>query len=189
MTAPAPGADGHSERPRTARHFSVAPEPEVPEGYVAPGMPGAPVTGYRPEPEHADGPARRRRTGTAVAAAVVAMLAGALAYGAALARVEGSIGWLAIALAAAVAWPLGRLGGRSHALPPLGALLAAGALFLGQLLGQTLRLHGLARTPYGELLGDALRLWRADRHPLDLVFYGIAAIGGFLLTRRTATPS
>ncbi|MFB7616588.1 hypothetical protein [Kitasatospora sp. NPDC056181] len=187
MTAPAPGADGQSGRPRTAQHFSVAPEPEIPEGYVAPGMPGAPVTGYRPAP--ADAPSRRRRTGPAVVAAVAAMLAGALAYGAAVARVEGGIGWLAIALAAAVAWPLGRLGGRSHVLPPLGALLAAGALFLGQLLGRTLRLHHLTGTPYGELLGDALRLWRADRHPLDLVFYGIAVIGGFLLTRRTATPS
>ncbi|MFD0272510.1 hypothetical protein ACFVHB_01215 [Kitasatospora sp. NPDC127111] len=186
MTAPEPGADGQSGRPRTAQHFSLAPEPEAPEGYVAPGMPGTPVAGYHPEP--AGGPARHRRTGVAVTAAVAAMLAGALAYGAAAARVEGAIGWLAIALAAAVAWPLGRLGGRNRLLPPLGALLAAGALFLGQLLGRTLRLHRLDGTPFGDLLGDALPLWRADRHPVDLAFYGIAVIGGFLLTRRTASP-
>ncbi|MEU6233957.1 hypothetical protein [Kitasatospora sp. NPDC047058] len=185
MTAPEPGADGQSGRPRTAQHFSLAPEPETPEGYIAPGMPGTPVAGYHPEP--AERP-RRRRTAAAVTAALAAMLAGALAYGAAAARVEGAIGWLAIALAAAVAWPLGRLGGRSLLLPPLGALLAAGALLLGQLLGQTLRLHHLDGTPYGDLLRDALPLWRADRHPVDLAFYGIAVIGGFLLTRRTASP-
>ncbi|WP_405004888.1 hypothetical protein OHV13_11890 [Kitasatospora purpeofusca] len=203
MTASAPGADGQSNRPPTARHFSVAPEPETPEGYVAPGMPGAPVAGYRPadpaEPTPAavatpdpTTPGRRRRrgrgrTGPAVAIAVLAMLAGAAALGCAPIRAEATVGWLAIAPAAAVAWPLGRLGGPGRLLPLLGAVLASGALFLGQLLGQARRLHHLAGTGYGELLRDALPLWRADRRTLDLVFYGIAVVGGFLLTRRAAT--
>ncbi|MER5356181.1 hypothetical protein ABT093_38415 [Kitasatospora sp. NPDC002551] len=202
MTASAPGADGRSGRPPTAPHFSVAPEPETPEGYVAPGMPGAPVAGYRPaDPAPGSAPAdaaeggeiargrrrHRNRTGPAVALAVLAMLAGAGALGCAPARAEATVGWLAIAPAAAVAWPLGRLGGRSRLLPPLGALLASGALFLGQLLGQARRLHALAGTGYGGLLQDALPLWRDGRRPLDLVFYGIAVIGGFLLTRRAAT--
>ncbi|MEV7777925.1 hypothetical protein [Kitasatospora sp. NPDC088351] len=186
MTAPTPGADGQSGRPRTAQHYSVAPEPDTPEGYVAPGMPGAPVAGYEPSPAPAaDG--RHHRTGLAAATAAAAMLLGALAYGSAPARVQDTIGWLAIAPAAAVAWPLGRLGGHSRVLPLLGAALAAGALFLGQLLGQTRRLHELAGTPYGELLGDALTLWREDRRLLDVAFYGIALIGGFILTRRTAS--
>ncbi|WP_380278820.1 hypothetical protein [Kitasatospora purpeofusca] len=199
MTASAPGADGQSGRPPTAPHFSVAPEPETPEGYVAPGMPGAPVAGYRPgEPAApadttvgdgaAGAPGRpRHRRGPAVALAVLAMLGGAAALGCAPARAEATVGWLAIAPAAAVAWPLGRLGGPGRLLPPLGALLASGALFLGQLLAGSRRLHELSGTGYGELLHDVLPLWRDDRRPLDLVFYGIAAIGGFLLTRRAAT--
>ncbi|WP_406089842.1 hypothetical protein [Kitasatospora purpeofusca] len=201
MTASAPGADGQSNRPPAARHFSVAPEPETPEGYVAPGMPGAPVAGYRPvdpaepDPNAAATPAPnapggrrgRGRTGPAVAIAVLAMLAGAAALGCAPIRAHTTVGWLAIAPAAAVAWPLGRLGGTGRLLPPLGAVLASGALFLGQLLGQARRLHHLAGTGYGELLRDALPLWRGDRRTLDLVFYGIAVIGGFLLTRRAAT--
>ncbi|MFJ4093616.1 hypothetical protein ACIPYS_18730 [Kitasatospora sp. NPDC089913] len=203
MTASAPDADGRSNRPPAARHFSVAPEPETPEGYVAPGMPGAPVAGYHPVDPAVPAPAddatpgpdtagrRRRRgpgrTGRAVAIAVLAMLAGAAALGCAPLRAHSTVGWLAIAPAAAVAWPLGRLGGTGRLLPPLGAVLASGALFLGQLLGQTRRLHHLAGTGYGELLRDALPLWRSDRRTLDLVFYGIAVIGGFLLTRRAAT--
>ncbi|MFE6871629.1 hypothetical protein ACFVFS_34395 [Kitasatospora sp. NPDC057692] len=206
MTASSSGADGQSGRPPTAPHFSVAPEPETPEGYAAPGMPGAPVAGYRPAdpaapaaaPDRAadgtggaDGAPRRRRpryrTGPAVALAVLAMLGGAAAFGCAPTRAEDTVGWLAIAPAAAVAWPLGRLGGPSRLLPPLGALLASGALFLGQVLARTRRLHELAGTGYGELLHDALPLWRDGRRPLDLVFYGIAVIGGYLLTRRAAT--
>ncbi|MFC5667442.1 hypothetical protein ACFP3U_31295 [Kitasatospora misakiensis] len=197
MTASAPGADGQSNRPPTAPHFSVAPEPGTPEGYVAPGMPGAPVAGYHPDaPAPTAAPTaeeagrgrrrRRRRTGRAVAIAVLAMLAGAAALGCAPTRAEATVGWLAIASAAAVPLALGRLGDPVRLLPPLGAVLASGALFLGQLLGQTRRLHALAGTGYGELLREALPLWRADRRPLDLVFYGIALIGGFLLTRRAA---
>ncbi|MFD9596899.1 hypothetical protein ACFWA9_29685, partial [Kitasatospora sp. NPDC059973] len=85
MTAPAPGTDGRSDRPRTATHYSVAPEPETPEGYAAPGMPGAPVAGYHPAPAPEPAPQGRRRRGgrtaVAIALAVAAMLAGALAYG------------------------------------------------------------------------------------------------------------
>lgn len=161
---------------------------------MAPGMPGGPMAGYHPgtptvsdAPGGAGGSARRYRTGRALALAVAAMLVCALAYGLAPPRAASTVGWLAIAPAAAVAWPLGRLGGPGRLLPPLGALLSAGALLLGQVLGRTRRLHALDGTPYDELLRDALTLWRDDRRLLDVVFYGIAVIGGFLLTRRAAT--
>ncbi|MET8542205.1 hypothetical protein ABZW03_16325 [Kitasatospora sp. NPDC004799] len=187
MTVPAPGTDGPSPRPRTAQHYSVAPPPAAPEGYVAPGMPGAPVAGFEPA-EPAPGPTPRRRTALAVALALLAMLLGGLAYGSAPLRAADSLGWLAIAPAALVALPLGRLGGRARALPPLGALLAAGALLLGQLIEHLRRLRAEAPTPHG-LLHDTLTSWRADLRPLDAAFYAIALIGGFLLTRRTATRS
>ncbi|MEV8323187.1 hypothetical protein ACFV84_29715 [Kitasatospora sp. NPDC059811] len=184
MTAPAPGADGQSGRPRTAQHYSVTPTLDSPEGYVAPGMPGVPVAGYVPTVRsHRTGP--RRRTALAVALAVLAMLLGGLAYGCAPARAADSLGWLAIALAALVALPLGRLGGRSRVLPLLGALLAACALLLGQLTGQLRRVHAAGPGPRG-LPHDALAHWRAELRALDLAFYGIALVGGFLLTRRTA---
>ncbi|WP_316523675.1 hypothetical protein [Kitasatospora brasiliensis] len=190
MTAPAPGADGPSARPRTAQHYSVAPLPPSPEGYVAPGMPGAPMAGYEPaEPaEPAPGTTPRRRTALAVALALLAMLLGGLAYGSAPLRAADSLGWLAIAPAGLVALPLGRLGGQGRLLPPLGALLAVGALFLGQLLEHLRRVHTDGPGPDG-LLHDAATAWRADLRPLDAAFYAIALIGGFLLTRRAANRS
>ncbi|WP_030232568.1 hypothetical protein [Streptomyces sp. NRRL S-350] len=184
MTAPAPGADGPSARPRTAQHYSVAPAPVAPEGYVAPGMPGAPVTGYEPVvPVPRTVP--RRRTALAIALAVLAMLVSGLVYGFAPLRAADSLGWLAIAPAGLVALPLGLLGGRNRLLPPLGALLAAGALLLGQLIGQLRRVNAEGPGPHG-LLHDTLTTWRAELRPLDAAFYAIAVIGGFLLTRRTA---
>ncbi|MFB7905139.1 hypothetical protein ACFC1T_01740 [Kitasatospora sp. NPDC056076] len=185
MTAPAPGADGPSPRPRTAQHFSVAPVLDTPEGYVAPGMPGVPVTGYTPDTPTPRRRAPRRRTALALALALLATLLGGLAYGCAPLRAADSLGWLTIAQAGLVALPLGRLGGRNPLLPPLGALLAAGALLLGQLT-QHLRLL-LATTPTPHpLLPQTLTGWRGDLRPLDLAFYAIALIGGFLLTRRSA---
>ncbi|MGW6914999.1 hypothetical protein ACWGB8_14480 [Kitasatospora sp. NPDC054939] len=185
MTAPGTGADDRSGRRRSrgyypAPHYSVAPpQPEAPEGYAAPGMPGAPGAGHAPAApaRHRAAPARRR-TGLAVAAAVAAMLLGAFALAAAPARTAGTVGWLVIAPAAAVAWPLGRFGGRSAVLPLLGAVLAAGSLFLAQLLGPELH-------PQDFPHGGGLDGWWLQRRRLDLAFYGIAAVGGFLLTRRT----
>ncbi|MER7843104.1 hypothetical protein ABTZ03_04050 [Kitasatospora sp. NPDC096077] len=185
MTAPAPGADGPSLRSRTAQHYSVAPVLDTPEGYVAPGMPGVPVTGYAPHAPAAHRRPRRRRTALAVALALLAALLGGLAYGCAPLRAADSLGWLTIAQAGLVALPLGRLGGRSRLLPALAALLAAGALFLGQLTQHLRRLHAAGPAPHG-LLHDTLTTWRAELRPLDLAFYAIALVGGFLLTRRTA---
>ncbi|MEU8511896.1 hypothetical protein AB0C76_09950 [Kitasatospora sp. NPDC048722] len=188
MTAPAWGTDEQSGRPRTAQHYTVAPAVGAPEGYVAPGMPGVPVAGYEPVVPATRRRHPRRRVGLAATVAVAAMFLCALAYGCAPLRAEDSVGWLAIAPAAAVSWPLGRLGGRSRVLPLLGALLAAGALFLGQLLlqGRVLHSRGLSGTPPRTLVHDVLAAWRADLRPLDLAFYGIALVGGFILTRRTA---
>ncbi|MFF2075751.1 hypothetical protein ACFVXG_13470 [Kitasatospora sp. NPDC058162] len=181
MTAPAPGADGPSLRPRTAQHYSVAPVLDTPEGYVAPGMPGVPVTGYTPAAPTAP---RRRRTTLALTLATLATALSGLAYGCAPLRAADSLGWLTIAQAGLVALPLGRLGGRTRLLPPLGALLAAAALLLGQLT-QHLRLVRATPGPH-HLLPETLTTWRTDLRPLDLAFYTIALIGGFLLTRRSA---
>ncbi|HJD82923.1 hypothetical protein ABZX88_22555 [Kitasatospora aureofaciens] len=182
MTAPAPGADGPSLRPRTAQHYSVAPVLDTPEGYVAPGMPGVPVTGYDPT-AHRRTP--RRRTALALLLAPLAALLAGLAYGCAPLRAADSLGWLTIAQAGLVALPLGLLGGRNRLLPLLGALLSAGALLLGQLTQHLRLVHTATATPR-TLLHATLSSWRADLRPLDLAFYAIALTGGFLLTRRTA---
>ncbi|MFI6153451.1 hypothetical protein ACIBCA_12220 [Kitasatospora sp. NPDC051170] len=181
MTAPIPGADGQSAQPPAAQHYTVAALPPPPEGYIAPGMPGTPVP---------DAPTRRRaaprhRPTTAILTALLATLLGGLAYGFAPLRAADTLGWLAIALAGLIALPLGRLGGPSRALPPLGALLAATALLLGQLTQHLRQVHADGPGPAG-LLHDTLATWHADLRPLDLAFYAIALIGGHLLTHRTA---
>ncbi|MFC9325388.1 hypothetical protein [Kitasatospora sp. NPDC057015] len=187
MTAPAPGSDGKAGP--AAQHYAAPMyEPEAPVGYVAPGMPGAPAPyAYAPLP-----PSARRRPNAvaAVAAALGGMLAGALAYGFLTKALDREFGWLVIGLAAAVAWPLGKLGGRNPVLPVVGSLLAALSLLLGQFFGVTLYLHELTGASVGELFGPQFDLtvegWKATLEPLDALFYGIAVFEGFVFTRRTA---
>ncbi|MFI6445503.1 hypothetical protein [Kitasatospora sp. NPDC050543] len=185
MTAPAPGSDSQSG-PAAATHYTVpAQQQEAPAGYVAPGMPGAPAP-YA----YAELPARPSSPNIpgAVAAALGAALAGALAYGFVMKALEREFGLAAVALAAAVAWPLGKLGGRNPVLPVAGAALSALALFLGQFFWGALMLHEIAGAPFGELFGSALdvtfRVWKEDRDFYDVLFYGLALYVGFSSTRR-----
>ncbi|MCX5212445.1 hypothetical protein OG689_24700 [Kitasatospora sp. NBC_00240] len=185
MTASVPGPDGKAAP--AAQHYA-APlyEPDAPAGYVAPGMPGAPAPyAYAPLPAAAP---RTPNAGAALAAALGAVVVGALAYGFLMKALDREFGWLVIGLAAAVAWPLGKLGGRNPVLPVAGAVLAALSLLLGQFFGVGLYLHQLTGASLGELYGPefsvTLEGWKAVLEPMDALFYGIALFEGFVFTRR-----
>ncbi len=185
MTAPEPGSDGRTGP--AAPHYSVpAWHDEAPAGYVAPGMPGAPAPyAYAPLLT----PAKRRpNVGGAIAAALGAVVVGALAYGFVMKAIDYEFSWLVVGLAAAVGWPLGTLGGRNRALPVVGAVLAALALFLGQTFYAALVLHEVLGASFGDLLGAdrdvTLQLWQANRGLYDVLFYGFAVVTGVLTTRR-----
>ncbi|MFC8454041.1 hypothetical protein [Kitasatospora sp. NPDC057223] len=185
MTAPVPAPDGQAG-PAAAPHFTIpAHHDDAPAGYVAPGMPGAPAPyAYAPLPTVA----RRPNPGGAVAAAVGAALVGGLAYGFVMKAIDHEIGWLVFGVAAVIAWPLGRIGGRNPVLPVAGAVLSVLALFLGQVFGVTLYLHEFTGLSVGELLGAEVDLvlegWKANLAAMDALFYGIAVFEGFVLTRR-----
>ncbi|WP_371481072.1 hypothetical protein [Kitasatospora sp. NBC_00315] len=185
MTASEPGHDGPAGP--AAPHYSVpAWHDEAPAGYVAPGMPGAP-TPYAYAPLIATAK-REPNLGGAIAAALAAVVVGALAYGFVMKALEHEFSWLVIGLGAAIGWPLGRLGGRGAALPVIGAVLAVAALFLGQFFYATLVLHEVSGASVGDLLGTdrdvTFQLWQANRGVYDVLFYGIALMAGGLTTRR-----
>jgi hypothetical protein len=91
-------------------------------------------------------------------------------------------------VAAVIAWPLGRIGGRNPVLPVAGAVLSVLALFLGQIFGVTLYVHEFTGVSVGELLGSEVDLvfegWKANLAAMDALFYGIAVFEGFVLTKR-----
>ncbi len=102
--------------------------------------------------------------------------------------IDHEIGWLVFGVAAIVAWPLGRIGGRNPLLPVVGAVLSVLALFLGQFFGVALYLHEFTGLSVGELLSSDVDLafegWKANLAAMDAVFYGIAVFEGFVLTNR-----
>lgn len=194
MTSPAPGTDGTSgPRPAPpAPHYSVpAQQPEAPAEYVAPGMPGSPAPyAYAPLPPQ---PPRTPRVGLAVGAAVGAALVGSLAYGFVMKALEREISYAAVLLACLVALPLGRLGGRNPVLPAVGVVLSLVAVFLGQVFGLSLLLGDLTGTPLGEIygshLGDLLDVWQEALDAKEAVFYLVAAVAGFSVTRKLGERS
>lgn len=70
----------------------------------------------------------------------------------------------------------------------LGTVLSLLGVFLGQLFFIYLVLHqqyGLSPTDvFGSGLGDTLSGWRSLLDARDLLLYGVAAVEGYLLTRR-----
>ena len=184
MTAPVPGPDGQAGP--AAPHYTVpAQQAAPPAGYVAPGMPGAPAP-YAYAPLSAV--TRQPNIGGAIAAAAGAALAGALAYGFIMKAIDHEIGWLVVGVAAIIAWPLGRIGGRNPVLPVAGAVLSVLALFAGQFFGVSLYLHEFTGLSVGELLGSnidlAFEAWKSNLAAMDVLFYGIAVFEGFVLTNR-----
>ncbi|KJK58721.1 hypothetical protein [Saccharothrix sp. ST-888] len=131
-----------------------------------------------------------RSPALAVAAATGAAVAGALAYGFLMKALDREIGWVVLGVAAAVAFALGKLGGRNPSLPVAGAVLSVFGLFLGQLFGIALYAHEQLGASFLDLFGSELdatfRIWQDTRGVLDLVFYGLAVFEGYTFTRRFA---
>ncbi|MFJ8044769.1 hypothetical protein ACIRBX_30120 [Kitasatospora sp. NPDC096147] len=153
----------------------------------APAAPPAPAA-FQPTPPP---PAAPQAPGLAVAAAVGAALLAGLAYGLLAKAIDREIGWAVFGIAAAVGVCLAKLGGRNPVLPPLGAVLTALGLFVGQFFAMSLFGHEELGIPVLDLLvGQAdltFEVWKESRDFMDVVFYGIALFFGFNSTQRFAS--
>ncbi|MFD9247040.1 hypothetical protein ACFV0D_34995, partial [Streptomyces sp. NPDC059556] len=100
--------------------------------------PGNPFAGgAAPEPYPVAPPPAPARDNVALGlvAAVVAALVSAGVYGAVIGGVEREIGWAAVGVGFLTGLAAGKVGGRNPVLPVASAVLALGAVYLGQLLG------------------------------------------------------
>ncbi|GAB2693125.1 hypothetical protein [Kitasatospora kifunensis] len=175
MTAPAPPPPQQPGQPQPLQPFQPQPpafDQSAPYGYAT----------------LAAAPRKPGNLGAGIALGLTATLAGAVAYGFIMKAANAQWSYFAFALALVIALGLGKVGGRHPVLPVLGALCSLLGVFLGQLFFIFLVLHqqyGVGPTEvFGSDLGDTLTGWRSLLDAKDVFFYGIAAVEGFLLTRR-----
>ncbi|MFH9423045.1 hypothetical protein [Streptomyces sp. NPDC017529] len=169
---------------------SWPPAPQQPQQpYQPPQAPyGAPAPGGFPPPT-APPAANRGNAGLAVVLGVLAMLVAAGIYGAVLKAVNGaSIGYAALAVGALIGAVLGKAGGRNAALPVVGAVLGLLGLYLGQVFGITLISSDILGIPLTEVVFNHFDLvhaaWKDYLGAIDLVFYLLAAAGGFQVAKK-----
>ncbi|MFE2168560.1 hypothetical protein ACFXB3_26415 [Streptomyces sp. NPDC059447] len=126
--------------------------------------------------------ARTGNVGLGIAAAVVAALVAAVAYGYIMKAADKEYGYAAIAVGALIGFAAGKLGGRNPILPVISVLLSIGAVFLGQLTFIALVVADLGHVGVGEVLsktgvGGLIDVWKEGA---DVMTYAFLGIGGFV---------
>ncbi|MEV6545108.1 hypothetical protein [Streptomyces sp. NPDC051665] len=123
---------------------------------------------------------------TAVAAALVA----AGIYGFVIGTTKHEIGWAAVGVGFVIGLAAGKLGGRNPVLPVFSAVLALGAVYLGQLIGEAMIGADELGVNFSKVFFDHFDVvqdaWKADADPLTFVFFAIAAFAAFSGAKKAA---
>ncbi|MEC3996498.1 hypothetical protein VSR01_24485 [Actinacidiphila sp. DG2A-62] len=121
---------------------------------------------------------------------VGAMLVAAVLYGLLIKGTKHEIGYAALGVGALVGLALGKIGGRHPALPFVGVPLALLGVYFGQIFGLALIAASVndvsvttALTDHYSFLQDS---WKDAMDAKDILFFGIAGLEGFLITKRVA---
>ncbi|MFJ5232923.1 hypothetical protein ACIQBJ_23875 [Kitasatospora sp. NPDC088391] len=180
MTTPDPG----TAAPTPPVAPAAAPAPQWGTGTPAPqwgtGTPAPQWGAGAPAPA-------ARNVPLALAAGFGAMLATALLYGFVVKAIDFEISWMVIGIAAAVAYPLGKLGGGGPALRPVGALFTVLGFFLGEMFGLALILREQTGVPVVSALTEHSDLlfaaWKTAFDVKSALFIAIGVCVGFSLTK------
>ncbi|GGU83786.1 hypothetical protein GCM10010260_15680 [Streptomyces filipinensis] len=152
-----------------------APYPPQPGAFAAPPAPPAPV--------------RSNLVLGLVAALVAAVVAGAL-YGVIAGATKHEIGYAAVGVGFVIGLAAGKAGGRNPALPVLSAVLALGAVYLGQLVGDAIIIANHFDVSFNEIFfkhfSGVQEVWKKDSDPLTFLFLAIGAAAAFSGSRKAA---
>ncbi|MEV6730135.1 hypothetical protein [Streptomyces sp. NPDC051364] len=127
-------------------------------------------------------PARTGNIGLGIAAALVAALAAAAAYGGMMNAIDRQVGYAAVGVGILVGFAAGKLGGKNPVLPVVGAILSLGAVYLGQLFYIALKLADYGNVGLVDVLNHAGvsglgDIWQEGAEAMD---YAFLVIGGFV---------
>ncbi|MFI0238838.1 hypothetical protein [Streptomyces sp. NPDC016845] len=170
---PQPGY-GQPQQPQGQQPYAPFPQQQ--------GQPG----GFVPQAP----PARSGNAALGIVAAVVLALVTAWIYGAVMEATEHEIGYAAVAVGALIGFAAGKVGGRNQVLPFVCAVLALGAVYLGQLTGYAMAVAELAHISWFEVLtdhfGDLSEGWKEEADPMTFLFLVIGAVTAFGSSKKAA---
>ncbi|MEU3045627.1 MULTISPECIES: hypothetical protein [unclassified Streptomyces] len=139
---------------------------------------------YAPPPPPA--PARENLgLGLLVALAAALVLAGA--YGALAGSIEREVGYAAVAVGFLIGFASAKVGGRNPVLPIASAVLAVGAVYLGQLVGLAVVGSKELSVPFLDLFLEfdlLTTVWSESAEAMTYVFLGIGALTAFAGARK-----
>ncbi|MCP9944914.1 hypothetical protein LUX12_09225 [Streptomyces somaliensis] len=153
-----------------------------------PGNPFAagPAAPQQPFPQ-APAPARDNLV-LGLLAALAAALVGAGAYGGIGGALEREVGYAAVGVGLLVGFTAGKVGGRSPVLGVASAALAAGAVYLGQLVTIAVLLGKMGEGSFTEVFfgnfGGVTDLWGLAADGMTYVFLAIGAVTAFAGARK-----
>ncbi|WP_411071445.1 hypothetical protein [Streptomyces sp. cmx-4-25] len=148
--------------------------------------------GAAPQPYPAAPPPApvRDNVGLGLLAAFVAALVAAAAYGGIAGAVEREIGWAAVGVGFLVGLAAGKVGGANPVLPVAGAVLALGAVYLGELILLAIIGGKELGVPATELFFDHFDVitaaWKEGLGPFTFLFFGLAAFAAFSGAKKAA---
>lgn len=156
-----------------------------------PGAPGQQP--YGAPPPYSQPPARTGNPGLAIGVAVVAAIVAAGIYAFILKSLFDEqtgevtkISYASILVGALIGAAIGKLGGRNVGLWIVGAVLALGAVFMGEMYGYAMIFSELGDGQLGsatEILtdhfGDMFKGWREDMGAMAWIFIALAPIAAF----------
>jgi len=133
---------------------------------------------------------RRDNIALGIVAAVVAALVTAGVYGAIIGATEYEIGYAAVGVGFLIGLAAGRIGGRNPLLPVVSAVLALGAVYLGQLLGIAMYVadHSAltVTSVFTEHFSELSEGWKTDADAMTFLFFAIGAYAAFSGTKKAA---
>ncbi|WP_432134955.1 MULTISPECIES: hypothetical protein [unclassified Streptomyces] len=186
-----PYAQQQPQAPYGQQPAAGTPYPQQPGGapyapHPAPGNPFAQQPGGFPPP-----PAPGRNSmGLGILAAVAAAVVVAGVYGGIIGATKHEIGWAAVGVGFVVGLAAGKIGGRNPALPVIGAVLALGAVYLGQMVGEAILVTKEFPVSFNEVFfehfGDLHKLWKEDADPLTFLFFALAGAAAFSAAKKAA---
>ncbi|MGW7004314.1 hypothetical protein ACWGCW_16220 [Streptomyces sp. NPDC054933] len=194
---------GYGQQPQAQQPYAP-PQPQPQPGYGYPqaapqGQPQAqPAPGGYPPPANpyaqsappvAVIPPRPDTVGAGVLAGLGTAVVAALVYAAIIRFTNHEIGYVALVVGLLIGAAMGKAGGRNAVLPVLGIVFSLLAVWFGQLVGiawlATHEAPGLSFTHlfFGQF-GDLLKAWKDNLGAKDFLFFALAGLEGWAITRR-----